>query len=267
MSALLAAEGLAHTFGPRRVLDGVSLSIGQGELTAIIGPNGAGKSTCLRILGRMLRPNRGGSFYFDGEDAWAMSPREFARRVAFVPQAPLAPADTVVEELVYRGRYPHRGLFGRLASDDREAVERALEQAGVSALRGRTLGTLSGGERQRVWVALALAQEPDVLLLDEPTTFLDIGHQLDLLLLLADLNRARGLTVLMVMHDVGLAAQVAGRLVAMRDGRVVADGPPDEVVTVEQMERIFGVRLRVYHDPETGAPGILPSAGSFVGRT
>jgi iron complex transport system ATP-binding protein len=152
----------------------------------------------------------------------------------------------------------------RTTDADRDAVERALTQAGVEHFRGRSLGTLSGGERQRVWVALALAQEPDVLLMDEPTTFLDIGHQLDLLQLLAELNHARGLTVLMVMHDVGLAAQVARRLIALNGGHVVADGTPSEVVTVGRLQRIFGVALRVYHDPETGAPGILPAARTFA---
>lgn len=254
---LIEVRDLHHAFGALQVLRGVSVSVRAGEMTSIIGPNGSGKSTLLRIAGRLLRPERG-AVYFDGQDAWSIPPREFARRVAFLPQAPEAPADLTVGELVARGRHPYRGLLGGSGERDREAVERALALAGVDGLRHRTVATLSGGERQRAWVALALAQEPDVLLLDEPTTYLDIGHQVELLSLLARLNEEQGLTVLMVMHDLPQAAHYSRRLIAVSAGEVVADGAPAEVLTEPQVEAIFGVAVRVYRDPESGVPVVAP---------
>lgn len=254
---LLEVRDLHHAFGGTPVLRGISITVCAREITAIIGPNGSGKSTLLRIIGRLLRP-QAGDVSFDGRDSWSIPPREFARRVAFLPQAPEAPADLAVGELVARGRHPHRGLLGGSNERDREAVERALVLAGVEQLRHRTVATLSGGERQRAWVALALAQEPDVLLLDEPTTYLDIGHQVELLSLLARLNEEQGLTVLMVMHDLPQAAHYARRLVALRGGEVVADGTPAEVLTEPQVEAVFGVAVRVYRDPESGVPVVAP---------
>lgn len=254
---LLEVREVRHAFGATPVLRGVSLAVQPGEMTAVIGPNGSGKSTLLRIAGRLLRP-QSGEVRFDGRDARSIPPREFARRVAFLPQAPEAPADLAVVELVARGRHPHRGLLGGSTERDREAVERALVLAGVEHLRHRTVATLSGGERQRAWVALALAQEPDMLLLDEPTTFLDIGHQVELLALLARLNEEQGLTVLMVMHDLPQAAHYARRLIAMRAGLLVAEGTPDDVLTEAQVEAVFGVAVRVYRDPESGVPVVAP---------
>ena len=254
---LLEVRDLRHAFGGTPVLRGVSIALHAGEMTAIIGPNGSGKSTLLRIAGRLLKP-QAGEARFDGRNAWSIPPREFARRVAFLPQAPEAPADLAVGELVARGRHPHRGLLGASSARDREAIERALTLAGVEGLRYRTVATLSGGERQRAWVALALAQEPDVLLLDEPTTYLDIGHQVELLSLLRRLNEEQGLTVLMVMHDLPQAAHYARRLVAIRAGEVVADGSPAEVLTETQVEAVFGVAVRVYLDPESGVPVVAP---------
>ncbi len=254
---LLEVRDLRHAFGGTPVLRGASIALHAGEMTAIIGPNGSGKSTLLRIAGRLLKP-QAGEARFDGHNAWSIPPREFARRVAFLPQAPEAPADLAVGELVARGRHPHRGLLGASSARDREAIERALTLAGVEGLRYRTVATLSGGERQRAWVALALAQEPDVLLLDEPTTYLDIGHQVELLSLLRRLNEEQGLTVLMVMHDLPQAAHYARRLVAIRAGEVVADGSPAEVLTEAQVEAVFGVAVRVYLDPESGVPVVAP---------
>lgn len=244
-------------YGPREVLHGVSLHLARGEVVAIIGPNGSGKSTLLRALGRM-RKLEAGSVLFAGEDVWRIAPREFARRVAFLPQAPDAPPDLTVEELVWRGRFPHRGLLSAATSSDRTAVESAIAQAGLEELRERPLATLSGGERQRAWIGLALAQEPELLLLDEPTTFLDIGHQQELLGLLTRLNEEPGLTVIMVMHDVAQAAHYAHRIVAILEGRVLHDGPPTEVVTAERMSALFGADVRILHDPASGAPIVVP---------
>jgi len=259
MSALLEASGLRHAYRQKVVLDDVSVAVTAGEFIAIIGPNGSGKSTLLRCLGRLLRP-MSGTVTFAGQPVFGIDPRSFARRVAFVPQGPLAPPDLVVEELVWRGRFPHRGLFGRRLGHDRAMVERAMVLADVAHLRGHAIGTLSGGERQRAFIALALAQEPSLLLLDEPTTFLDIAHQLDLLALLARLNREEGLTVVAVMHDLGQAAFFARRLVALHAGRLAADGEPRYVVTDRSVAAIFGPGLRVTPDPLTGLPLVLPAA-------
>lgn len=259
MSALLTATRLQHAYRQKVVLDDVSLTVAAGEFVAIIGPNGSGKSTLLRCLGRLLRP-KSGTVSLGGEPVFDIDPRTFARRVAFVPQGPLAPPDLVVEELVWRGRFPHRGLFGRRLGHDRATVERAMVLADVAHLRSHTIGTLSGGERQRAFIALALAQEPSLVLLDEPTTFLDIAHQLDLLALLARLNREEGLTVVAVMHDLGQAAFFARRLVALHAGRLAADGEPRYVVTERAVAAIFGPGLRVTPDPVTGLPLVLPAA-------
>ncbi|MCW5697676.1 MAG: ABC transporter ATP-binding protein [Bauldia sp.] len=260
MSALLAATGLTHAYRQARVLSDVSLSVNAGEFVAIIGANGSGKSTLLRILGRLLRPNAG-SVLIDGVPLATIAPRAFARRVAFVPQGPVAPGDVVVRELVRRGRYPHRSRFGGSTEHDRAAIETAIARVGLADLADRPMGMLSGGERQRAWIALALAQEPALVLLDEPTTFLDIAHQLELLTLLTRLNREEGLTVVTVLHDIAQAAQHAGRIIGLRDGRVVADGPPQVVVTVDGLRALFGVSLRVMPDPDTGLPLVLPHAG------
>ncbi|MSQ35886.1 MAG: ABC transporter ATP-binding protein [Dehalococcoidia bacterium] len=255
---LIEARELRVRYGSREALVDVSLTVARGELLAIIGPNGSGKSTLLRTLARMQRPGAG-VVQLGGVDLWALSPRAVARRVAFLPQAPDAPADLTVEELVWHGRYPHRGLLAPPTPADGAAVERALAWAGVDELRARPLGTLSGGERQRAWVALALAQEPELLLLDEPTTFLDLGHQHELLALLRRLNAERGLTVVMVMHDVAQAAQYAPRMLALLAGRVLLDGPPADVVTPAHLATLFGARLAVLRDPVSGAPAIVPA--------
>jgi iron complex transport system ATP-binding protein len=255
------ASDLCVRFGAREVLHGVSLSVARGEMLAIIGPNGSGKSTLLRALGRMRKPEAG-AVHLGGDDVWRIAPRDFARRVAFLPQAPEAPSDLRVEELVWRGRFPHRGLLSGATPDDRKAVESAIAQAGLEELRDRQIGTLSGGERQRAWIGLALAQEPELLLLDEPTTFLDIGHQQELLGLLTRLNERRGLTVIMVMHDVAQVAHYAHRIVAILEGRVLHDGAPAEVMTAERMSVLFGANVAVLIDPATGAPVLVPVAGS-----
>lgn len=257
---LLSVRGLQVHYGHRPALQGIDIEFAPGEVTAIIGPNGSGKSTLLRALGRLQRPSAG-NVTFDGHDLWNVPPREFARRVAFLPQAPIAPPDLLVEDLAWRGRYPHRGLFGAAGDEDRRAVAEAIRLAGMEPLRGRPLGTLSGGERQRAWIALALAQQPDVLLLDEPTTFLDIGHAIDLLALLRRLNAEQGLTVLMVMHEVGLVSHYARRVVALRAGALLADGPPADVITAERLSALFGARVTVLTDPASGAPIVIPAAG------
>lgn len=261
MTDLLVTSALSHNYRRRQVLADVAISVSSGEMVSIVGPNGSGKSTLLRCLGRVLRPSAG-AVSLTGKDVWDISPREFARTVAMVPQGPIAPPDLMVEELVWRGRYPHRGLFGRTDVDDKDAVERAIELSDITDFRHRSMGTLSGGERQRAFIALSLAQTPDLLLLDEPTTFLDVAHQLELLALLLRLNRDQGLTLVMVMHDLAQAALYSRRIIAIRDGRIVADGPPGEVITAERLRAIFGAPLRVVADPETGAPLVMPGVAA-----
>lgn len=257
-ATLLDVRGVSVRYGSRPAVNDVSLEIGRAEVVAIIGPNGSGKSTLLRAIGRMRKPERG-QVRFDGREIWEVSARDFARRVAFLPQAPEAPSDLTVEELVWRGRFPHRGLLSAASEADRAAVEAAIEQAGLGGLRARPIGTLSGGERQRAWIGLALAQEPELLLLDEPTTFLDIGHQQELLSLLSRLNDDRGLTIVVVMHDIAQAAHFAQRIVAMQEGCVIVDGAPAQVVTAERISLLFGAAVTILRHPESGLPIVVPA--------
>lgn len=260
---MIEASDLVVNYGSHEVLRDLSLRFEPREFTAIIGPNGSGKSTLLRALARLIKPRRG-RITFDGRDLSEISPRDLARRLAFLPQAPEGPSDLTIEELVWRGRYPHRGLFAAARAEDRAAVEWALRRAGVSELRQRALATLSGGERQRAWIAMSLSREPDLLLLDEPTTFLDIGHQTELLGLLGSLNRQRGLTIIMVLHDVTQAAQYAQRIVALRAGQVMHDGPPADVVTADRVSDLFGAAVNVLYDPTSGFPVVVPRAPAMV---
>ena len=231
------------------VLRRLSLEIGDGDIVALVGPNGSGKSTLLRALGRVLKPRRG-TVYLDGRAMREWPTREVARKLALLPQGPTLAADLSVHELVWLGRSPHQGLLGLPTREDHEAVRWAIEETGITALAGRRLSELSGGERQRVWVAMALAQQPQVLLLDEPTTFLDLNHQLELLDLIRYLNREHGLTVVMVLHDLNQAARYAKRVVVLKEGEIYADGPPAEVLTPETLRNVFGVEGQVLPGPE-----------------
>lgn len=239
------------------VLSAVNLRVEPGEMVGIIGPNGSGKSTLLRVLGRLLQP-WDGVVYLDGRRLADLSPREVARCMAMLPQAPAAPPELTVYELVGYGRYPHVPWLKRLGPADREAIDRAIRDCRLEALAGKPLATLSGGERQRAWLAMTLAQEPRVMLLDEPVTFLDINHQLEMLELIAALNRERGITVVMVMHDINLAARYCRRLVALKDGQIVADGPVEEVLRPEVLREVFHVEVQVGTDPVTGRPACYP---------
>ncbi|QKE83014.1 ABC transporter ATP-binding protein [Arthrobacter sp. NEB 688] len=253
----LAARDLRLAYDDRVVVDGVSLAVPTGRTTAVVGPNGCGKSTLLRGLGRLLKP-RGGQVLLDGDEIGALPTREVARRLGLLPQQPIVPEGVSVLELVERGRHPHHGLFRTWGRDDEVAVADALERTDLVHLAGVAVDSLSGGQRQRVWLAMVLAQRTPVLLLDEPTSFLDIAHQLDVLDLVRRLCDDDGTTVVMVLHDLAMAARYADHLVAMRDGRVVAEGTPHEVVTPEVVEAVFGVAARVIEDPETGTPVVLP---------
>jgi iron complex transport system ATP-binding protein len=231
------------------VIRELDLAVGRGEIVALVGPNGSGKSTILRVLARVLKP-RSGAVFIDGRAVHSLSTREVARELALLPQGPTLANDLSVDELVWMGRSPHQGMLGLPTLADREAVEWAIAETGVGDLRRRGLASLSGGERQRAWIAMALAQKPQVLLLDEPTTFLDLNHQIEVLDLVRYLNREHGITVVMVLHDLNQAARYAGRIIVLREGRIHCHGAPREVLTSETLRAVFGVEGRVLDGPE-----------------
>lgn len=251
----LEARGADIGYGGEPIVRDLDLIVEAGRITALVGPNGCGKSTVLRALARLL-PAARGTILLDGADIASMSSREVARRLGILPQEPVAPAGITVAELVWRGRHPHRRIGQRPTRADEIAIAEALVRTGTAALAERPVESLSGGQRQRVWIAMALAQQTGILLLDEPTSYLDVAHQLEVLDLLTDLRDA-GTTVLMVLHDLGQAARYADTVVAMREGRVVTSGPVREVVTAELLRDVFGVTARVIEDPDTGAPLVL----------
>ena len=259
----LSAESLTLAYGDREVVHDLDLSIPSGQITAIVGANGCGKSTLLRALARLIRP-RSGQVVLDGAVLASRPTKEVARTLGLLPQSPLAPEGIAVADLVGRGRHPHQRLLARWTAHDYAAVAAALEATGIADLADRSIDELSGGQRQRVWIAMALAQETDILLLDEPTTFLDVAHQIDVLDLLTDLNRSRGTTIVMVLHDLNLAARYADELVAVVAGRVHALGSPRDIVTAELVRDVFGLDCSVIPDPLTGKPLVLPSGRHHV---
>jgi len=240
------------------VLSGLDLEVEEGEIIALVGPNGSGKSTLLRALGRVLRP-RAGAVLLDGRAIQEWSTRDVARQLALLPQGPTLSSDLTVEELVWMGRSPHQGLLGLPTAADREAVRWSMEETGVVEMGSRSVSTLSGGERQRVWIAMALAQRPRILLLDEPTTFLDLSHQLEVLELIHHLNREYGITVVLVLHDLNQAVRYARRVVVLHEGRVHSQGTPREVLTAETLREVFGVEGRIIPGPDGVAMVIVPS--------
>ncbi|MEW2546920.1 ABC transporter ATP-binding protein [Streptomyces sp. NPDC047002] len=253
----LAARGLRLGYDGRTVVAGVSADLPTGAMTMVVGANACGKSTLLRGLARLLAP-AGGSVLLDGADIRSVPTKEVAARLGILPQTPVAPDGIRVADLVGRGRYPHQGWFRRWTPADDEAVAEALSATDTLGLADRPVDELSGGQRQRVWIAVALAQRTGVLLLDEPTTYLDLPHQVEVLDLLTDLNRARGTTVVTVLHDLNLACRYGDHLIAMKEGTVVAEGRPAEVVTEECVRTVFGMECRVVADEVSGTPLVLP---------
>ncbi|WP_116950230.1 ABC transporter ATP-binding protein [Jiangella endophytica] len=253
----LAAEELSLGYASSVIVDRVTIALPPGRITAIVGPNGCGKSTLLRGLARLLDPQHG-RVHLDGADLATVPTRVLARRLGLLPQQPVAPDGITVADLIGRGRHPHQRWFRQWSADDDEAVAGAMAATGVGRLAETPIDQLSGGQRQRVWIALALAQDPGIMLLDEPTTHLDLAHQLDVLDLLVSLNRRLGRTIVLVLHDLNLASRYAHHLVAMRDGSVVTHGAPEEVVTPQTVRDVFGVRAEVIIDPVVGTPLVLP---------
>ena len=240
MNAIIKAQNISVSINEKEIVHSISLDIPEGKVTAIIGPNGCGKSTTLKALSRIL-PYKG-SVTFKGQEMSTLSQREFAKCLAILTQSPQAPSDLTVNDLVEMGRFPHRGFLGRAGKDDKEHVEWALEQTGVKEMRYRLLNTLSGGERQRAWIAMALAQRPEVLLLDEPTTYLDICHQLEIMQLITRLNQELDLTVVMVVHDLNHAIMYADHVVVVKAGQLVTSGAPREIITAELLADVFKVK-------------------------
>lgn len=259
--ATLQTSGLRLKYDQRTVIEGLSAEIPEGKVTMIVGANACGKSTLLRGLARLLKP-AAGTVTLDGRDIHRRPAREVARTLGLLPQHPTAPDGITVRDLVGRGRYPHQGFFRSGSAggspDDERAVQQAMAATETLGLAGRNVDELSGGQRQRVWIAMALAQETEVLLLDEPTTYLDLTHQVEVLDLITDLNRQRGTTVAIVLHDLNLAARYADHIIAMKNGQIVAEGTARAVVTEELVREVFGLESRVLPDPVSGAPLIIP---------
>ncbi|MEV1009147.1 ABC transporter ATP-binding protein [Streptomyces sp. NPDC049881] len=257
-SSRLAARDLtlAYDEGARPVVDALDLDIPDGQVTVIVGPNACGKSTTLRALGRLLKP-RGGAVLLDGAELSSLPTRRIAQAIGLLPQSPVAPEAITVADLVSRGRQPHQRWWQQWSEADERAVTDAMALTDVTALAGRVVDELSGGQRQRVWIAMALAQETELLLLDEPTTYLDIAHQVEVLNLVRHLS---GRTVVTVLHDLNQAARYADHLVAMKDGRIAARGRPGDIVTAELVRDVFGLEALVVPDPVTGSPLVVPAA-------
>ncbi|RKR73771.1 ABC transporter ATP-binding protein [Frondihabitans australicus] len=260
--ATLSARGLTLAYDDRVIAEELDFDVPDGELTVIIGPNACGKSTLLKALARTLKP-AAGTVTLDGRPLRDYRSKDVARRIGMLPQSPIAPEGIVVRDLVGRGRFPHQTLFRQWSAADEAAVYAALLATGVVDLADRHVAELSGGQRQRAWIALALAQETSLLLLDEPTTYLDIAHQYDVLELCASLHR-QGRTLVAVLHDLNQAARYATHLVVMKEGRIVAEGDPAGVLTAELVEDVFGLPCEIHPDPQTGTPMVVPLARAGV---
>ncbi|MBZ5750097.1 MULTISPECIES: ABC transporter ATP-binding protein [Metabacillus] len=253
----LSAEHLSLSYGSTRILDNITLKVPEGKISVIIGSNGCGKSTILRSLARLLMPQEG-VVYLDGKVIHQQSSKEIAKKLAILPQGPEAPEDITVKDLCYYGRHPHKGLFSRQTPEDEAIVNRALSATKMTDFVDRTLDELSGGQRQRAWISMALAQDTDLLLLDEPTTYLDLAHQIEILELLRDLNRTHGRTIVMVLHDLNQAAQYADHLISIVKGKIYQEGPPEIVFTKNMIKEVFGLECCIIENPVDQTPLCIP---------
>ena len=249
--AEIKAERINISYGSTKIVEDLDLLIPKGKITAIIGPNGCGKSTILKTLARIL-PAQSGHILLDGKDIHSLPSVQVAQKLAILPQSPTAPEGLMVEDLVAYGRYPHQKGFGRLTDMDRDKIDWALDLTGLSDLRQRAADTLSGGQRQRVWIAMALAQDTELILLDEPTTYLDLVHQLEVLKLLQKLNEQAGKTIALVIHELNMAARFADNMVAVRQGKIVAQGTSDQIMSPGILQEVFEIDAVIGKDPRTG---------------
>lgn len=265
-SPRLVADDITLGYDGTLVLQHLSVSIPDRSFTVIVGANACGKSTLLRALSRLIKPSQG-QVVLDGQAIGTLPARELARRLGLLPQTSIAPDGITVADLVARGRYPHQSMFRQWSAADEAAVASAMAATKVTALADRLIDELSGGQRQRVWVAMVLAQQTSLLLLDEPTTFLDITHQIELLELMGDLNRRNGQTIVAVLHDLNHACRYASHLIAMREGAVVAEGPPREIITAELVEAVFGLPCVIIEDPIAHTPLVIPRGAHPLSKT
>lgn len=249
----ITTKNLNISYGNVDIVKDLNLNIPKGKITTIIGANGCGKSTILKTIGRVITP-KSGNIYINGKDIYKENPREIAKNMAILPQSPQAPSGLTVEELIAYGRFPHQKGFGKANDKDKDIVNWALEITGIEEFKDRNIDDLSGGQRQRAWIAMALAQETDILLLDEPTTYLDLAHQLEILKLLEDLNKNQGRTIVMVIHEINNAARFADHMIGIKKGRVVCEGSADEVMTKENLKEIFNIDAEIVKDPRTKKP-------------
>lgn len=254
---MLETRELTLAYDKTTIIEKLALTIPAGKITALVGPNGCGKSTLLRGLARLLTP-RGGAVLLDGHDIHRLPTRDLAKQLGILPQGPVAPEGLTVRELVAQGRYPHQSWLQQWATDDEAAVTKALHITGMAALADRPVDALSGGQRQRAWIAMTLAQETAIILLDEPTTFLDLAHQIEVLHLLERLNCEEGRTIVMVVHDLNHATRHAQHIIALREGKIAATGSPASVITPALVRTVFGVEANILPDPRTGVPLCIP---------
>lgn len=253
----LQTQQLQLSYDRKPIIDELDLNIPAQQITVLIGPNGCGKSTLLKGLARLLKPKKG-TVYLDGTSILRIPTKEIAKQMGILPQGPVAPEGLTVKELVAQGRYPHQSWFQQWSQVDQQITQQALLTTNLIELADRPLDTLSGGQRQRAWIGMALAQDTPILLLDEPTTFLDMAHQLEVLDLLYELNQAQGRTIVMVLHDINQACRYADHLIALRQGQVIAQGSPVQVVTAETVQEVFGLEAQIIADPVTGTPLCIP---------
>lgn len=253
----LRGESLHAGYEDKRVLDGVDIGIQEGKLTVLLGPNGSGKSTLLKTLARTLTPSAG-HVYLDGKDIHRSNTREVAQRLGILPQGPVAPEGLSVKQLVGMGRFPHQRMWQKNPEQDARAIREAMAYTNITEFAERNVDSLSGGQRQRCWIAMVLAQQTDLILLDEPTTFLDLKVQVDLLALLSRLAHEHGRTLLLVLHDLNLAAAYADQLIMMRDGKIITSGAPNEIFTAANLKRVFDLNAHVLHDPVSNSPVCVP---------
>lgn len=251
--AVLSADRISVGYYDSLVIDGLQVTIPEKKITTIIGPNGCGKSTLLKAISRLLKTKKG-TVYLDGKEIHSLPTKEIAKKMAILPQTAEAPAGLTVFELVSYGRYPHKKGMGTLKKEDIDQIMWALEVTGLSQFKDRPLDALSGGQRQRAWIAMSLAQDTEILVLDEPTTYLDLAHQLDVLILLKELNEKEGRTIVMVLHDLNHASRFSDYMIAMKDGKIVTEGPPETVMTSENLERVFEIKAVLTGCPYSNHP-------------
>lgn len=263
--AELHAQNMMLSYDDNCIIPNLSVTIPTGQITVLVGANGCGKSTLLRGISRLLKPKRG-SVVLNGQDIWRLPTKQLAKQLGILPQSPTAPEGLTVHELVAQGRYPHQSWLQQWSREDEKITQEALTITDLTAFADRPVDTLSGGQRQRAWIAMTLAQDSDTILLDEPTTFLDLAYQIDVLDLLHDLNVTRSKTIVMVLHDLNHACRYADNLIALHDGRILAQGYPSDIVTEDMVHDVFGIACRIIPDPITGTPLVIPSSKATLNK-